>query len=317
MSSDILINLLAQTLRIATPLIFAALGGIFSEKSGVVNIGLEGMMVIGAFFGVYGSYLFSPLLGPVYGPLIGILFGVIAGGVLGLIHAVLSIHLRADQVISGTAINLFSTALASFLIFKLFNGKGGQTDIVTGLSYNIPNWIRNIPLIGDFIDQLNWFVILAIILVFVSHYVLYKTPLGLRIRAVGEHPKAADTLGINVYKIRYLCVILSGMLAGLGGAALSLGITPLYREGMVAGRGFIALAAVIFGNWKPFGALGASLLFAFGSAFNIFAQGLSWNLPTEVYDVIPYVLTMLALAGFVGKTTGPLASGKPYDKGSR
>jgi ABC-type uncharacterized transport system permease subunit len=309
MSSIILINLLAQTLRIATPLIFAALGGIFSEKSGVVNIGLEGMMVIGAFFAVYGSYKTGS-------PLIGIGCGVIAGGVLAAIHAVLSIHLRADQVISGTAINLFSTALASFLIFKLF-GKGGQTDIVKGLSYNIPDAITNIPVIGKLIGGLNWFVILAIILVFVSHYVLYKTPLGLRIRAVGEHPKAADTLGINVYKIRYLCVILSGMLAGLGGAALSLGITPLYREGMVAGRGFIALAAVIFGNWKPFGALGASLLFAFGSAFNIFAQGLSWNLPTEVYDVIPYVLTMLALAGFVGKTTGPIASGKPYEKGSR
>ena len=321
MSSDILMNLLAQTLRIATPLIFAALGGIFSEKSGVVNIGLEGMMVIGAFFGVYGSYVFSPMFGPVYGPIYGpiagIFCGIAAGGVLGLIHAVLSIHLRADQVISGTAINLFATALASFLIFKLFDGKGGQTDIVTGLSYHIPNWIKDIPLIGNFISQLNWFVILAIILVFVSHYILYKTPLGLRIRAVGEHPMAADTLGINVYKMRYICVILSGMLAGLGGAALSLGVTPLYREGMVSGRGFIALAAVIFGNWKPFGALGASLLFAFGSAFNIFAQGLSWNLPTEVYDAIPYVLTMLALAGFVGKTTGPLANGKPYEKGSR
>ena len=310
MSSDIFINLLAQTLRIATPLIFAALGGIFSEKSGVVNIGLEGMMVIGAFFAVYGSYKTGS-------PLVGILYGVIAGGFMGAIHAVLSIHLRADQVISGTAINLFSTALASFLIFKLFEGKGGQTDIVKGLDFNVPDAIRDIPLVGKFVSGLNWFVIGSIILVFVSHYVLYKTPLGLRIRAVGEHPMAADTLGINVYKIRYLCVILSGMLAGLGGAALSLGITPLYREGMVAGRGFIALAAVIFGNWQPFGALGASLLFAFGSAFNIFAQGLSWNLPTEVYDVIPYVLTMLALAGFVGKTTGPLASGKPYEKGSR
>jgi ABC-type uncharacterized transport system permease subunit len=245
MSSIILINLLGQTLRIATPLIFAALGGIFSEKSGVVNIGLEGMMAIGAFFAVYGSYATGS-------PVVGILYGMLAGGILGLIHAVLSIHLRADQVISGTAINLFATALSSFLIFKLFDGKGGQTDIVEGLSYNIPDFIKNLPLIGKLISQLNWCVILAIILVIVSHYVLYKTPLGLRIIAVGEHTKAADRLGINVYKIRYLCVILSGMLAGLGGAALSLGITPLYREGMVSGRGFIALAAVIFGNWKPF-----------------------------------------------------------------
>jgi len=310
MDSEVLITLLAQTLRIATPLIFAALGGIISEKSGVVNIGLEGMMVIGAFFAVFGSHATGS-------PLMGILFGVLAGGVLGLIHAVLSIHLRADQVISGTAINLFSTALASFLIFKLFGGKGGQTDIVDGLSYNIPQGIKDIPLLGKFISDLNWFVILAVILVIIMQYVLYKTPIGLRIRAVGEHPKAADTLGISVYKIRYLCVILSGMLAGLGGAALSLGITPLYREGMVAGRGFIALAAVIFGNWNPLGAFGASMLFAFGSAFNIFAQKLSWNLPSEVYTVIPYVLTMLALAGFVGKTTGPRASGKPYEKGSR
>ena len=221
-----IISLITATLRIATPLIFTALGGMFSERSGVVNIGLEGMMTIGAFFAVWGTFISG-------NPLIGVLFAIIAGGVLALVHAVLSINLKADQVISGTAINLFASALASFLIFILF-GKGGQTDVVSTLPYKLPEFIKKIPILGDILGGLNWFVILAIILVFVAHFVLYKTSVGLRIRAVGEHPKAADTLGINVYKVRYACVVLSGMLAGLGGAALSIGITPIYREGMVS-----------------------------------------------------------------------------------
>lgn len=304
-----IISLLTATLRIATPLIFASLGGIFSERSGVVNIGLEGMMTIGAFFAVYGSFISGSAV-------VGIIFAVIAGGVLAALHAFLSINLKSDQVISGTAINLFATALSSFLIFTLF-GKGGQTDIVTALPYNVPQWLRDIPFLGDFISGLNWFVILAIVLVFVSHFFLYKTAAGLRIRAVGEHPKAADTLGINVYKVRYMCVILSGMLAGLGGAALSIAITPLYREGMVSGRGFIALAAVIFGNWKPIGAFGACLLFAVGESFQILAQGFGWTLPSEVFTMIPYVLTIIALTGFVGKTSAPAADGVPYEKNGR
>lgn len=303
----LIVVILASTLRMATPLIFAGLGGVFSEKSGVVNIGLEGMMVMGAFFAVFGSYATGS-------PVVGILFAAVAGGLLALIHAFLSIHLRADQIISGTAINLFATAFASFLIFKIFK-KGGQTDIVTGLPFNIPDAIKGIPVVGQFIAGLNWFVILAIIFVFVSEFVIFKTPLGLRIRAVGEHPKAADTLGISVYKMRYLCVILSGILAGIGGAALSLGMTPVYKEGMVSGRGFIALAAMIFGNWKPKGTMWACLLFAFGNALEINAQSLSLNIPTEIYSMIPYILTMLALAGFVGKTTAPLADGQPYEKG--
>lgn len=308
-----IVALVAATLRLATPLIFAGLGGVFSEKSGVVNIGLEGMMTIGAFFAVWGTYKTGS-------PVWGIVFALVAGGAMAGIHAFLSISLRADQVVSGTAINLFSTALASFLIFVLFEGKGGQTDSVSPLPYlprNVSEAVGKIPVLGDLINGLNWFVVIAIILVFVSTFVLFKTPIGLRIRSVGEHPKAADTLGINVYKIRYLCVVISGALAGLGGASLSIGTAGIYREGMVAGRGFIALAAMIFGNWKPKGTMWACLLFGFAEAFQMKAQGFGWGLPSEVYSSIPYVLTMLALAGLVGKTTGPLASGKPYVKGSR
>ncbi len=308
MDNLMIIGLITATLRSATPLVFAGLGGVFSERSGVVNIGLEGMMIIGAFFSVLGTHLTGS-------PVIGILFAVIAGGLLALLHAFLSINLKADQIISGTAINLFASALASFLIFKVFK-KGGQTDIVKALPYSIPTSIKSIPIIGPLLGGINWFVIMALIAVIISNYVLFKTPIGLRIRAIGEHPKAADTLGVNVYKVRYMCVILSGALAGLGGAAL-IGITPVYREGMVAGRGFIALAAMIFGNWKPFGTMWACLLFAFGGSFEIFAQGFSWNLPTEVYSSIPYILTMLALAGFVGKTVAPAADGQPYEKNSR
>ncbi|MFL0247742.1 ABC transporter permease [Candidatus Clostridium stratigraminis] len=308
-SITVIVALLAATLRMATPLIFAGLGGVFSERSGVVNIGLEGMMTIGAFFAVLGTYLTGS-------PLLGILIGMAAGAGLGLIHAFLSIHLRADQVISGTAINLFSTAFASFMIYKVFK-KGGQTDLVNSLPYDLPKFIKGIPVIGDLLSQLNWFVILAIVLVFIVSYVLYKTPIGLRIRSVGEHPAAADTLGISVYKIRYSCVVLSGALAGLGGAALSLGITPLYREGMVSGRGFIALAALIFGNWTPKGTMWACLLFGFADAFQMKAQGFGWSLPQEIYAMFPYVLTMLALAGFIGKTQAPAADGTPYVKGER
>ncbi|KEI06624.1 ABC transporter permease [Clostridium botulinum] len=305
MSNGMIVALIAATLRTAAPLIFAALGGVFSEKSGVVNIGLEGMMIMGAFFGVLGTHETGS-------PLIGILCAMLAGGAISLVHAFLSINLRADQIISGTAINLFALALASFLIGPIFK-TGGQTNVVAKLSYNLPGFLKKVPILNN----LNWFVILALILVFVSHFVLYKTAFGLRIRAVGEHPSAADTMGINVYKMRYICVIISGILAGLGGATLSIGMTPLYKEGMVAGRGFIALAAMIFGNWKPIGTMGACMLFAFGTAFQMIAQGFSINLPNEFYQSIPYILTMLALAGFVGKTECPKADGKPYIKGER
>lgn len=308
-SLNVIVELLSSTFALATPLIFTALGGVFSERSGVVNIGLDGMMVVGAFFGVYGSHLTGSAL-------VGVLFALIAGCIVAALHAFLSISLKSDQTISGTAINMFSTALAAFLIFKLF-GKGGQTDGVNGITYHIPKWLDNIPLLGKFFGNLNWFVYGAIIAVIVGNFVLYKTAWGLRVRAVGEHPKAADTLGINVYTTRYLCVIISGALAGLGGAALSLGSVPMYRDGMVAGKGFIALAAVIFGNWKPVGSLFACLLFSFADALQLKSQLLGLKIPTELYSVFPYLITMLALAGFVKKSQPPAADGIPYEKGQR
>lgn len=308
------VAVLAMTLRLATPLIFAALGGVFSERSGVVNIGLEGIMIIGAFFAIAGTKATG-------NPWIGVLCAVVAGALVSLIHAVLSISLKADQTVSGVAINMFAAAFTSFLIYKLYN-LHGQTDAVKEIPYPkyfIVKHFSSQPMqyIGKFFDELDWFVFLAFILVAVATYVLYKTPIGLRIRSVGEHPKAADTVGISVYKTRYMCVIISGILAGLGGAYISLGTVKLFREGMVSGKGFIALAAMIFGNWKPVGTMWACMLFAFAEAFQYVAQGFGWNLPNEFYYALPYVLTMLALAGLVGKTQCPASDGVPYEKGER
>lgn len=303
-----LVTVIAATLRSATPLIFAALGGVFSEKSGVVNIALEGIMTTGAFFAVYGSYVTGS-------PWMGILFAIISGAIMAAIHAYLSINLKADQVVSGVGINVFAGALTSYLIVKFFK-TNSQTSVVNSLPYP-SQAMAKVPIIGPILSDLNWFVFIALILVLVSHYVLYKTPLGLRIRSVGEHPKAADTLGISVYGIRYLCVILSGILGALGGATLSIGVMNLYRENMVSGRGFIALAAMIFGNWKPINSMWACMLFAFAETFQLFAKGFGWTIPGEFYAAFPYVLTMLVLAGFVGKTQAPAADGVPYEKNSR
>ncbi|HBF77453.1 MAG TPA: ABC transporter permease [Clostridiaceae bacterium] len=302
------IVLLTATLRLATPLMLTSLGGVFSEKSGVVNIGLEGIMTTGAFFAVYGSYISG-------NPWIGVLFAMLSGAIVAGIHAVLSIHLKADQVISGTAINVFAAALTNFLIFK-FYGVFSQTPGVTPVPYPRDAMLK-IPVIGTFLSELNWFVFLAFGLVILSTYILNKTVFGLRIRAVGEHPRAADTLGVDVYKIRYICVILSGVLGGLGGATLSIGMMNMYLNNMVSGRGFIALAAMIFGNWKPLGSMGACLIFAFADALSLYAKKFGLPLPQEFYASLPYLLTMIALAGFVGKTTAPREDGIPYTKGER
>jgi simple sugar transport system permease protein len=297
--------LFASMLRYATPLIFGALGGMFSERSGVVNVGLEGMMLMGAFFGIMAADKLDSWF-------LGLVVGILSGGAMGLLHAIWSVHLRADQIISGFAINFLALGLTGYLFIDIYGQEGTPTDIPS-----IPNvrlaFLDGVPFIGDIFGTLNLMIWIALILVPLSWLVLFKTPLGLRIRAVGEHPRAADTVGIDVYRIRYGAVIASGMLAAAGGAFLSIGFVNSFNENMTAGRGFIALAAVIFGNWRPFGAAAACLLFGFSSA-------LAQRLPeysdsaAVLFQALPYVLTLIAVAGVIGRSVPPAADGRPYQK---
>jgi simple sugar transport system permease protein len=302
---------IASALRLATPLIFSSLGGTFCERSGVVNIALEGIMIMGAFFAI----LVTDFTGS---PWLGIIAAMVAGILTSLILAVLAVHLRANQVVAGVAINMLTAALAAFLLEMVWH-RSGQTDPVKeALTRNPFEFLEGIPVLGPLFAGLNPFVYMAFIAVAVSYYVLFKTPFGLRLRAVGEHPKAADTVGINVYKIRYIAVMISGALAGIAGSSLSLGTVNLFREGMTSGKGFIALAAMIFGKWHPVGAFLACLFFGLMEAIQIQASslGLDW-IPSEFLQAVPYVATILALAGVVGRAVGPAASGQPYEKGHR
>lgn len=307
----LIVAVVASAIRLSTPLIFSAIGGTFCERSGVVNIALEGIMIMGAFFAI----LVTEKTGS---PWAGLLAAIIAGILTSLILGVLAIHLRANQVVAGVAINMLAAALVAFLL-EIFWHRSGQTDpVAVSLTRNPFEGLESIPLLGQFFKGLNPFVYMAFIVVGAAYYVLFKTPFGLRLRAVGEHPKSADTVGIHVYKIRYIAVMISGALAGLSGASLSLGTVSLFREGMTSGKGFIALAAMIFGKWHPVGAFFACLFFGLMEAIQIQASslGLGW-IPSEFLQAIPYIATILALAGVVGRAVGPAASGEPYEKGHR
>ena len=298
--------LIAQTFAAATPLVFAAIGGMFSERSGVVNIGLEGMMLMGAFWGVYGADKGGSWV-------VGILVGMGVGAVLALVYGFFAIHLRADQIVGGTAVNFLALGITGYFLFQLYN-----SDHVSNISSTIPD--VNIPgidsshFLGPAIGHLNLMVWVGFALVIVSYFVVFKTPIGLRIRACGEHPRAADTVGINVYAVRYACVAVSGVLAALGGVYLSDGYGGgTFINNMTDGRGFIALAALIFGNWRPAGAFAAAILFGFSGAVALRLQVYSPSAST-LFNVLPYVLTLIAVAGVIGRTVPPAADGKPYRK---
>jgi ABC-type uncharacterized transport system permease subunit len=297
--------LFAAMLRYATPLIFAALGGIFSERSGVTNIGLEGMLLAGAFFGILAADKLESWV-------LGLLLAALAGGLFALVHAFFSIHLRADQIISGFAINFLALGLTGYLFIDIYGGQGTPTDIPEIPDVHLA-FLEDWYFLGPIFGRLNLMIWLAAGSVVLAWLVLFRTPVGLRLRSVGEHPRAAETVGISVYATRYASVTLSGVLAGLGGAYLSIGFVNSFNQNMTAGRGFIALAVVICGNWRPFNAALIALLFGFSSA-------LAQRLPAYsesaavLFQALPYVLTLVVVAGVIGRSYPPAAVGRPYRK---
>jgi simple sugar transport system permease protein len=276
-----------------------------------VNIGLEGMMLMGAFFGAWGADRTGSWV-------MGVLIGMLAGAMLALVHGVFCIHLRADQIVVGTAVIFLAYGITGFLYNDIYGDQGTPGDLPRIPDVNL-DWLGSIPPadLGRFLEEsfgdVSVLTLAALALVFVSYVVLFKTPLGLRIRACGEHPRAADTVGINVYRIRYSSVILSGALAALGGVFLSIGYNGSFTEKMTAGYGFIALAALIFGNWRPFGVLAAALLFGFANALAPeFENVEAWASYATLFAALPYVLTLIAVAGVIGRTVPPAAVGRPY-----
>jgi simple sugar transport system permease protein len=300
--------LFAAMLRYATPLTFAAIGGMFSERSGVVNIGLEGMMLMGAFFACWGADV-------THSWYLGIVIAAAAGGALALVHAFFAIQLRADQIVGGTAINFLALGITGYMFIDVYGSDGTPANLPAIPDVHVPG-LQHIPPSGfwqDWFGQLNLMIWIAFAVLVLSSIVMFRTPIGLRLRAVGEHPRAADTVGISVYGVRYAAVVLSGMLSALGGAYLSIGFVHSFNQNMTEGKGFIALAALIFGKWRPGGAFAAALLFGLSSA-------LAQRLPTysgsaaTLFQTLPYVLTLIAVAGVIGRSIPPAAVGRPYVK---
>lgn len=311
--------ILGTSFMYATPLIFTANGAVITENSGVVNIGLEGMMTIGAFAGAAAGVLTGD-------PWLSFLIAGLSGAFFGLLHAVASIKYNADQVVSGIAINFLAPGVAFFLSRRMFNGATMTPSVDNKMpkpfnaffsklvEANPDNvWAR----FSDNVFNQNITVYLGIFIVFLTWYVLTRTRLGLRIRAVGEHPKAADTVGVNIYNVRYLSVILSGFFAGLGGAAMSIGIVSGFRPGLISGHGFIAMAAMIFGKWKPRLTMVACLLFGATHGLKFYLGSVGVHINMDLLSTMPYVITLLVLVLFVGKAVAPAASGKPYEMDAR
>ena len=299
-----IVLLILITLMYSTPLAFGAMGGVISERSGVVNIAIEGMMTIGALVAATVGYYSA-------NPWLAFLAAGLAGGLIALLHAVASVTFNADQTISGIAINLIGPGLALFLARIFFQG--------ATMTKPVPHKMPKILTIASGSSSINVSVtvLLALALMLVLWFMLYRTKWGLRIRSVGEHPAAADTLGISVSRTRYLCVILSGVFSGFGGAAMTLSVISQFTPTAISGQGYIALAAVIFGKWTPQGAYGACLLFGFAQALVVVLSGGKFAIPSEILAMLPYILTIVVLILFVGRSVAPKADGLPYEKGSR
>lgn len=304
--------LIGFTFVFAAPIAYASIGGLFSERSGVVNIGLEGMMLAGCFFAILGADKFDSW------PM-GLLCAMVAGGVLGLIHAFLSVNMRADQIVGGTGVNFLAAGVTGYFFIQVYGENGTvSTDFPSIPDVNLA-FLDHIPpssygehgfwykAFGD----LNLMIWILFGILIVVHILMFRTSIGLRLRSVGEHPRAADTVGISVYKTRYAAVITSGVIAALGGAYLSLGFSHAFSENMTAGRGFIGLAALIFGNWRPFQAFGAALLFGFFLELSTRIQGYGYE-PQVLVQALPYVVVLIAVVGVIGRSIPPASVGRPY-----
>jgi general nucleoside transport system permease protein len=297
--------LFAAMLRYATPLLFAALGGLFSERSGVINIGLEGMMLMGAFWGIWGAEVTGSWL-------VGLLIGMASGALLALIHAVFSVSLRADQIVSGFSMNFLAAGITGFAYVSIYGTQGTPDNIPRAPDITVP-LLEDIPFLGDVVGRMNILVWLGLLTALLTWVVVFRTPIGLRLRSVGENPLAAQTAGVSPVRVRYIAVLISGMLAAIGGAYLSIGFIGSFGEGMTAGRGYIALAVLICGRWMPGWALVFALLFGFFSALAQRLPVFSESAAT-LFQALPYVITLIAVAGVVGRSIPPLAIGRPLDR---
>ncbi|MDP4090415.1 MAG: ABC transporter permease [Bacillota bacterium] len=317
MSWNNIVSIVNLAVAFTAPLLIIALGGLFSERSGVVNIGLEGLLGVGAFAGAIVTMMMGPSAGA-SGVYISLAASALAGGLFSLLHAFASITMRADQVVSGTAINILAPALTYFLA-RSFNG-GRAIIEISGLSYLRVPFLSKLPVLGPlFFEQAYSTTFIVLIIVLISWYVLYFRPFGLRLRACGENPQAADSLGINVVRMRYYGVIISGLMAGLGGGILLNTVIRQFSELVYTGVGFLALAALIFGKWRPWSVLGAAVFFGVArtvASMSVLYEGFR-NMPNIVFNTFPYAATLVALVLFSKNAVGPRAAGEPYDPGKR
>jgi simple sugar transport system permease protein len=315
-----LTDTLAQTLRVATPIVFAAMCGVMCERSGVINIGIEGMMLMAAMLGyAVNLFAFQWLMGPVgvetagvLSRLLGVLLGVLGAVALAWLHATISIRFKVDQVISGTVINILSIGITGY-IYRQFLSQDLPPGPGTFPLLSIP-LLSGIPFLGPILFAQKPLTYLMILAVFFIHYMLFYTPWGLRTRAIGEHPRAADTLGVDVIRMRYINVMWGGVLAGLGGVWFTLEAVDVFNPLMTNGLGFIGLAAMIFGKWTAIGSLVGALIFGLGSSVTATVSIFRPDIPSQIPQMLPYILTIIALTGAVGRATAPAASGQPYEK---
>ena len=303
---EAIIDFINTDIRMMMPILIAAMGLVYGERAGILNIGAEGIMLIGSFAG-YAGAVFSG------SPWIGVLAAMLSGGVVGLLFAFLVITLQADQTVVGAALNIFGLGLSTTLNRVIFGVNSNMPRANSFSALDIPV-LSDIPILGNLLFSYNILVYVFILVLIVLHIVLFRTKLGLKVRAVGENPRACDTLGINVYRVRYGAVIFSTMLCGIAGAYLSIAQLSMFSENMVSGRGYIALSAVVFGKYSPLGTLVAGLVFGGGQALQAKLAAMQTSFPDELLQAIPYLLTIFALVGVVGKSVSPAAETVPYDK---